>query len=316
MRHVRTLMLGASAILMMVPLSIPAADAANGGDIEAAPIEATLPDGRTVGEAATADLMDALVAKIYALPDQAGFAGVTVDGTARTVTLQWKGEPPATGLEEVRAAADDGSIRLVVRATDFSESEIMDAGRLLFQKFDGAPERPSAFHGTPTRDGLIVTVAKTVVEKVGKTELQNQFRSIVAIPVTVEARDIFPASRQNDASNWSGGAAMISTAPEPEFCSTGFAVLDGVYGRLLSAAHCDFTGDYSWYDGTDSDIFTYGGSYVDIKKSGWDSMLIDPVVSRVKKLAGFRSMEMWGRSGRLGPGGRAVAGSRTGPRAA
>jgi hypothetical protein len=42
----------------------------------------------------------------------------------------------------------------------------------------------------------------------------------------------------------------------------------------------------------------------------WDAM------SRVKKLAGFRSMEMWGWSGRPGPGGCAVAGYRTGPRAA
>jgi hypothetical protein len=51
--------------------------------------------------------------------------------------------------------------------------------------------------------------------------------------------------------------------------------------------------------------------------AGWvQAMTAKGLVSRVKKMAGFRSMEMSGWSGRPGPGGRAVAGSRTGPRAA
>ncbi len=40
------------------------------------------------------------------------------------------------------------------------------------------------------------------------------------------------------------------------------------------------------------------------------------IVSRVKKLAGFRSWEMSGWSGRPGLGGRATAGSRPGPHGA
>jgi hypothetical protein len=39
-------------------------------------------------------------------------------------------------------------------------------------------------------------------------------------------------------------------------------------------------------------------------------------VSRVKRLAGLRSFEMWGRSGSPGPGGCRAPGSTTGPRAA
>ena len=69
-------------------------------------------------------------------------------------------------------------------------------------------------------------------------------------------------------------------------CSTGFAVLSGVNGRLLSAAHCDLSGDGSWWDGTKSDYFTYGGSYVDVRQHDWESLLIDPVGGTQGKVHG------------------------------
>lgn len=186
-----------------------------------------------------------------------------------------KGDQPPE-LAALTAQVLDGGIRVVVMPAVYSEDEIMDAGTLLRSEFAGEPWRPTLWHGTPERDALIVGVRKSALDAVGEDVLKERFEQVAGMPVQVVLGDLVPLSRQDDASNWSGGAGIIKSTTG-DYCSTGFAVLDGAYGRLLSAAHCDTTGNTSWYDGTGSDIFTYGGSYVDAREQDWDSLLIDPV---------------------------------------
>jgi hypothetical protein len=59
-------------------------------------------------------------------------------------------------------------------------------------------------------------------------------------------------------------------------CSTGFATLSGSAGRLISAYHCDTTGNRTVTDGGGTTIATGSGVSV---KSDIDSMSIDPSAS-------------------------------------
>lgn len=242
---------------------------------EAAGAQELLPDGHSVSEAATAEALDVVVAQVLAITERSGFANVAIDIPTKTVTVRWKGDQPPE-LAALTAQVLEGGIHVVVEAALYSEEEIMDAGRLLRSEFAGEPWRPTLWHGTPERDALIVGVHTSVLDAIGGDVLAERFEQVAGMPVQVVVGDVVPLSRQDDASNWSGGAGIIKSTTGG-FCSTGFAVLDGAYGRLLSAAHCDPTGNTSWYDGTGSDIFTYGGSYVDAREQDWDSLLIDPV---------------------------------------
>lgn len=101
------------------------------------------------------------------------------------------------------------------------------------------------------------------------------------VPVSVIGADslvLTTGTRQNDGDPWWGGSAMIRPIDPTTsvYCSTAFSVLDGAYGRLLSAAHCDLSGDLAWTDGTRVDMFSLGGSTVWAVPAS-DSLLLDPV---------------------------------------
>ena len=86
------------------------------------------------------------------------------------------------------------------------------------------------------------------------------------------------ASRTNDASPWKGGARIRHTySGGYSICSSGFAVLSGSSGRLLTARHCDTSADRPVKDGAGTQIAP-GGSSVS-GKAAIDSLLIDPSAS-------------------------------------
>lgn len=77
------------AALVVVPLSIPVASA--GGSLavaEAAGAQEFLPDGHSVSEAATAEALDVVVARVLAITHRSGFANVAIDIPTKTVTVR------------------------------------------------------------------------------------------------------------------------------------------------------------------------------------------------------------------------------------
>lgn len=90
------------------------------------------------------------------------------------------------------------------------------------------------------------------------------------------------ASRQNGSAPWRGGGSMRHQIDSTHYgyCSTGFPVLAGSAGRLLSAAHCDeSTGatPWGWTDFAGDDQLAWGGNVQLSRGIGLDSMLINPV---------------------------------------
>lgn len=214
-----------------------------------------------------------------------GLAGWGTDVATRTITVRWKGPVP-DALRTIATDAAGSGMSLVIEPANYSQEEVLAAGRLLRAQFKGQEWRPALVYATPERDALIVGVTEAAAKEKGIAALAAMFESLTGMPVQVRVTgEIVGATRQNDATPWSGGALIVNSQNGGS-CSTGFAVLDGAYGRLLSAAHCDLSGNASWYDGTESDIFTYGSTYVDVRQHDWESLLIDPVGGTQGKVYG------------------------------
>ena len=202
-----------------------------------------------------------------------GFAGLVVNPATAQMNLWWRGELPAT----VRTALDAVSapLRVTVRQAAYSRKELVD--RILASQ----PLWDGVTLAIPREDGSGIVLA------IETTDV-NVEAVAVALGVPTEAsvegewvdQD---GGRQSASDPWWGGMLMAwggsGAGSEPDrFCSTAFAVLQGVEGRILSAAHCDLSGNLKWNNGNlgNPTRFTQGDGYVSVIKS-IDSMLINPV---------------------------------------
>lgn len=191
-----------------------------------------------------------------------GFAGLVENPATNTMNVWWKGEMPTGVAELVRSKVPD--VAMVVRSAAYSRNELLaaiEANRLSMGGVDLA---------FPKTDGSGIVVTHPP----GTTVDGQAIAGLTGVPVTVAEDDQavnVVGGRQADVSPHNGGAMMIRGT---RICSTGFAVLDGIQGRLLSAAHCDTSGNAAWDNGAGAEL-TPGGAYVSVILSV-DSMLINP----------------------------------------
>lgn len=250
-----------------------------GGLLGAGPSAAAEPAATTLPRVGTPDWdrnqerVDALAERIRRASGPSSLAGLRVDPARLEVVVRWKGQVPSD-LRSLAANGRDG-VSVRVGSAAHTREELLRAAEALMAR-SGA-DRPSAV--ALASDGSALEVEMPVA-------LTPAARTAVArgvqVPVRVhQSQQVVPVTRQNDSSPWIGGGAMTSSA----FCSTGFAVVrpDG-YGRLLSAGHCDPSGNWAWKDGA-GDSLTVGGSAVAVNLSR-DSMLIDPVGGTEGKVHG------------------------------
>jgi hypothetical protein len=192
------------------------------------------------------------------------------------VTVWWKGAVPGA----LRAVAASGHDRVTVhiRSAPHARTTLRRAtSRLVEDGLRGRGPAVTEAYARVEGTGVVATVvplrSASRVRAGTLAGLRSRLAARVGVPVTVREAPAVPNwSRQNDSSPWFGGGAMRRGGA---FCSTGFPVLIGAYGRLLSAAHCDPTGNLAWTDGS-GDSLTGGGAAVSVR-TNVDSMLIDPV---------------------------------------
>lgn len=142
-------------------------------------------------------------------------------------------------------------------------------------------------------DSDVLTAKISGLDAIGKAmrnALITQLSDIAGGPVALKEAPRFQnLSRKDDSDPWFGGGWMVHLLPPDGLegdaaCSTGFAVLEGGYGRLLSAGHCarddGLDGapahlDWDWRDGTRGDFLATAATR--ITGSALDSLLVDPV---------------------------------------
>jgi hypothetical protein len=276
-------------LISTVVIAIPLASYAATGDSSLfPPTRATgelISGSSTVQDLKLEETLDSIASLVESLPDTSGLAEMEINLPSPTLTVRWKGDLPSD-FAGVESAAVDAGVDLRIVPAKYSQQEILSAGRLLRSTLYGLESRPTLIHGTRTRDGLFVGVSDEAAKLQSLSELAKLYEDLTSMPVEVEVVGaMVGASRQNDASPWSGGSGMKNSATS-SYCSTGFAVLSGSAGRLLSAAHCDLSGNAKWSNGVGSVQLTNGDASVQVRQHDWESLLIDPTNGTQGKVHG------------------------------
>lgn len=225
---------------------------------------------------ASQDVLSEIASAIVESDKAGAIATTAIDISKRSVTVTLVGEPPAP-MRRVIDGISPG-ITVNVEPARFSMLQMQAAGRKIHQAVnDDAVPAFAAIVSNNDGSGLTVEVEKDVLASTSKKDLSDLYARAAGIPTTVvEGQAPQATSRGNAASPWRGGMHM-KRASGPESCSTGFAVLrPGGYGRLLSAAHCDFDGNKAWDDWSGAP-FTLGGADVAVDRVPYDTMIIDPI---------------------------------------
>lgn len=254
--------------------------AALAGAVASAGTSAAGPDrGRSGADAARATTAERLVAYAEGFDevlDLPGAGKVVIDEQTGSLKLYWHGPVPDLAAAIV-AAAPSGIESRVVTA-DYSMAELGDAMSAAWDAAEAAGAEVAQAAPTNDLSGIVVTVAEDSV--VARTSARRQLTRAIGraaeVPTRVRTAPYEPrplASRSDDSAPWQAGGRMVVDGAR---CSTGFAVRkpDGT-GRLLSAAHCDWSANAAVYDGGGDQIAGTSSSAVLVKKD-WDSMLLNP----------------------------------------
>jgi hypothetical protein len=249
---------GSAAVALFTVALVPAqAEAAAARDVAAA-----VPSNEAV--AVVAGRLDDLGAGT-------GLAGITVDESRRTVTVHWQGTAPTEVHTYVAERPLGVSVRLVEGAR-YSRAEAMVAAQRLTGSAYARQIGLQSVAVNPDGSGLRARVPAAAADNRGHRDIAA---AVARSTVTFETRaPVEKASRPNDAPPWKGGSRTVQAG---QACSTGFAVLVGSAGRLLSANHCDPGANAVVRDGAGQSIAPGGTSVAGIPSL--DSQLIDPSAS-------------------------------------
>ncbi|MGH3715027.1 MAG: hypothetical protein ACRDT4_16420 [Micromonosporaceae bacterium] len=211
--------------------------------------------------------------RIFRLGDGRGFAGQRTDYAHRGITVYWSGVVPADVRSYIASRPYGIDITLVTGARYSRAKATAARSRLLrhpIAREVGIVSASVSHDGS----GLVLGVTRMALSA-GLVSSVKSIAGIDGVKVRYGARESKGyASRNNDASPWKGGARLRMAQG---LCSSGFAVLKNGYGRLLSARHCDPSGDGVIRDGGGTTIAP-GGSSVAVN-ANIDSLLMDPSAS-------------------------------------
>lgn len=187
----------------------------------------------------------------------AGYSGLRLDTATATLHVYSSSDTDA----RVRSAISrkPTGIKVVVHDSRFSAASLEAArNRVVKQSIEGL----HWISVRPEGDGLDIEV------QVSAPVTEGELSTIAGVPVHMTRTATGPAtaSRQNDASPWSGGA-MIFT-PTGFTCSAGFGVRKGSTYYVATAAHCE-AGYY--LDGAGQSL---GLAYAADRQATRDTMLI------------------------------------------
>lgn len=218
--------------------------------------------------------LDALAEQLVQADTKGQIATTEVDQDNLTFTVRLAGDTPPEMADVIASAPKD--ITTVVERARFSMADMQAAGKRIHEAVKRG-EAPDYFAIVSNNDGsgLTVEVESGILAKTQTAAFDDPFEKAAGLPVEVkQGEPIVPTSRGNDADPWRGGAQIDRSVT---FCTTAFSVLrpDG-FGRILSAAHCDFYGNAGWTDWA-GDPFTGGGASAAVDRVPYDTLIIDPI---------------------------------------
>jgi hypothetical protein len=223
------------------------------------------------------DVIPVVADKIFEMGVDKGFARQRTDYGNRSIEVLWRGRPPA----DVQAYADSEPLGVTVKLTSGAKYSRTEAERIRTRVLNSPTATSLGITSTELNDdGSGVTFGVESRSRVAQEKL-DELREVAEVPDVsvrhgVKAPELF--SRQNDSAPWKGGArTRHPLADGTGMCTSGFAVLVGSDGRLITAGHCDDTGNAPMQDGAGQTISPGGASSAYLGEI--DSLLVDPSAS-------------------------------------
>lgn len=241
-----------------------------------------LPPGVTMDQVERQQELDESLSDLWKLvpndgADAPGFASAIVHREVGRVVIYWKGKVP----NEILALQKSNPRATVeVLQAPYSQRESDRVAAYVFaQAREGRIPQPTRIGLNATANELQVAFTDSDFAKISVQELKTDTEAATGVtPTVVNGTQRFvAASRQNDSTPWYGGSAMTRvTGGKNYYCSTGFAISKpDTPTRILSAAHCDLSGNLAWKDGA-GDPFSAGGADISVEPDGIESMIIYP----------------------------------------
>ena len=220
------------------------------------------------------DVIPPVAERIFQLGDGRGFAGQRTDYANRGITVHWSGKVPDDVRRYVDAKPYGVDVKLVTGAKYSRAQGNAARARLLADPIARQLEVVSA--SVPSDgSGLVISVTGTAMQTASAVDSAKSVAGIDDLQIRYGVRPAEGyATRTNDAAPWRGGSRINTVLGG---CTTGFAVLYNGGGRLLSARHCDPSGNGAIRDGA-GQVIAAGGASV-AERAGIDSLLIDPSAS-------------------------------------
>ncbi|MGW6928894.1 hypothetical protein ACWGE0_02445 [Lentzea sp. NPDC054927] len=231
---------------------------------------AVLP-GQASAALSTDDAIPPVADRIFELGHDRGFTSQRTDYQHRAITVRWSGAVPSD-VQRYADAKPNGVSITIVPGAKYSRAQA-EAARTKLQT--SAYGRQLGIVSTSLRQdgsGIDVNVAGTFSTLAADAK---QVAGIEDVQINYGAVTPQGYSRPNDAAPWKGGARIRHGSGGS--CTSGFAVLKGSVGKLITARHCDPGANAAVTDGAGQQIAPGGASVAGIPAV--DSLMIDPSAS-------------------------------------
>lgn len=237
---------------------------------------AVLPGQATAAALSVDDAIPPVADRVYELGHDRGFTSQRTDYQHRAITVRWSGAVP----QDVQRYADskpNGVTVTIMSGAKYSRAQA-EAARTKLQT--SAYGRQLGIVSTSLRQdgsGIDVNVATTQAT-FAATEAATEAKQVAGIEdvqINYGAGTPQGYSRPNDSAPWKGGARIVHGGGGA--CTSGFAVLSGSTGKLITARHCDPGANAAVTDGAGQQIAPGGASVAGIPAV--DSLMIDPSAS-------------------------------------
>jgi hypothetical protein len=217
------------------------------------------------------------VADSIAAQTDGNFVDIHTDAINNLITVYWAGNPPRSVVE----FGISRPLGVTVKFDTSSKISRLEAdlriGKLIEYGNQNGWEIQTVMP-TIENDSIEIVVgpkSKLTDDHLVKIQDLSALTNVTIKRSGVESNELLLAGRLNDSAPFKGGARTLQGS---QGCTTGFAVLSGTSGRLLSSRHCDPSSNAAITNGNSSVVITTGGTGVSGKAS-LDSQLIDPSAS-------------------------------------
>ncbi|WP_345529368.1 S1 family peptidase [Nocardioides endophyticus] len=207
--------------------------------------------------------------------DESGFGTIHTDHQKGAVTVFWSGKPPQALLD--LADKKPNGITVSIESSSYSRAEL-NRGADAIEKAGLYKKLELMFVDPDVESGLTIGTGRKEPFTEDDLALVREISKIDAIKVEYNVPPVEGYSRTNDAAPWKGGGRLRLRTPSDavHVCTTGFPVILGGTGRLLTAGHCDPQTNDIYRDGNGDNIAPAGAAAY---RPGIDSLLIDPAAS-------------------------------------